>query len=711
MHAVRSFCVAIIAALAAALAASGPAGAANGAPSCSWAGGTPSVAPLPGEDDYLLLSGLACGDPDGDALVVRLVSGPSRVVAARPEVIAMPTPGGASTVGMGRFIPLRATPSTSVGADSLVVRAFDGHAESGDVTVPFTVVAHSAGASLDCDLGAAPPRELYNHVADFLYTGCRSPYPLRYTTTQAPAHGRLLPFDGDGQALFLPDAGYVGEDSVTFLADDGRGQTTTVTRPLRIIAPSAPTCDQAQMMVQPMSSGQTRWLWPDGCQLHGGESERLELVSHDDVGTWSRDEHDTSWLFTAPVGFTGDVHYAARVVDSIGMSEVVTGTLRVSAPPPEAGKVGCSAYGMARVTRTSRSVVVWPQCSGDNLAVEIVEPPSHGTLMRVDDEEGWAFRYTPTGGFTGLDSFTYRATGQDGPSVAQRMFLQVLPDDPSALGADSRPRCQGGLLRIGDAYGFEDPSCSDGDGDPVTAEVTAPGPEHGAVTLASAVAGEFPSVRFAPVPGYVGLDAFALTASDGMLTASMIVPVWVRVPTAAPDTPAGEPTPPPTQGPADRSSPPPSAPAGRRLARFGGVELIDVLRGHGRPGLDGIGFDRRTGRAHLGIAYNGRSVPVRFGASVTLAARSGHAARAATARKRKTVTLGSVVVKVRPGQTAALRFRVPVRLRSRLRGSKLKVRIRYVVQPQGGRVKVATKTTTLKIGAAKKAKKKRPARR
>ncbi|MFW5699000.1 MAG: Ig-like domain-containing protein [Planctomycetota bacterium] len=70
----------------------------------------------------------------------------------------------------------------------------------------------------------------------------------------------------------------------------------------------------------------------------------------------------------------------------------------------------------------------------DNMGVEVVDPPSHGT---VDVSAGWTkFTYTCTepAGFTGTDSFDYRLVGDDGASNVATVHLLLRPvADPAGM--------------------------------------------------------------------------------------------------------------------------------------------------------------------------------------------------------------------------------------------------------------------------------------
>jgi DNA-binding beta-propeller fold protein YncE len=63
---------------------------------------------------------------------------------------------------------------------------------------------------------------------------------------------------------------------------------------------------------------------------------------------------------------------------------------------------------------------------GDQLTIEILDPPDHGTLGPVDQTVD-AVAYTPAAGFVGLDSLTYRAVTPFGASAPATVGLDVLP--------------------------------------------------------------------------------------------------------------------------------------------------------------------------------------------------------------------------------------------------------------------------------------------
>jgi len=100
-------------------------------------------------------------------------------------------------------------------------------------------------------------------------------------------------------------------------------------------------------------------------------------------------------------------------------------TFRFSGVPPVC--VGVSAS-----TRRDTPVSAGLSCSdegGDAFTYAIVAPPAHGTLGAVDQALG-TVEYTPAAGYTGSDTFTYKATDVDGDSVVATVTVTVSAPPP-----------------------------------------------------------------------------------------------------------------------------------------------------------------------------------------------------------------------------------------------------------------------------------------
>ena len=137
---------------------------------------------------------------------------------------------------------------------------------------------------------------------------------------------------------------------------------------------------------------------------------------------------------------------------------------------------------------------------GDALTFALVSNPANGTvtLSGTGDRD---FEYTPNGGFTGVDTFTFSAS--DGTNTSNTATATVT--------VNTQPVATGGSYTtsdIGMVTGIVGGNDADGDG--LTFAVSA-APTRGTVTSLDAATGEF---VYTPDPGEDGLDSFSVTASD-----------------------------------------------------------------------------------------------------------------------------------------------------------------------------------------------------
>ncbi|SIO19312.1 hypothetical protein SAMN05444166_2918 [Singulisphaera sp. GP187] len=162
---------------------------------------------------------------------------------------------------------------------------------------------------------------------------------------------------------------------------------------------------------------------------------------------------------------------------------------------------------------------------GNPLSTILVSGPAHGSLLL--NPEG-AFWYTPTTGYTGPDSFTYKAFDtQDASNVATVNLNVTPPNRPPVALNDSYAVIKNQPLTVA-APGVLG-NDSDPDGNPIST-VLVSSPAHG--TLALAANGSF---TYTPAGNYVGADSFTYRASDGSLSSNLAtVSLKVSDPNAPP---------------------------------------------------------------------------------------------------------------------------------------------------------------------------------
>lgn len=157
---------------------------------------------------------------------------------------------------------------------------------------------------------------------------------------------------------------------------------------------------------------------------------------------------------------------------------------------------------------------------GDALTAVLATSPTHGTLWL--DASG-AFVYLPVPGFTGTDTFTYRAS--DGYLDSNTASVTITVNPPAnqlpAAANDYYTTAENAALTV-DAPGVLG-NDTDADGDTLTAVLLGQ-PSHGILSLDAN--GSF---VYTPNDGFVGTDTFTYFANDGQLnSAAATVTITVK---------------------------------------------------------------------------------------------------------------------------------------------------------------------------------------
>ena len=142
-----------------------------------------------------------------------------------------------------------------------------------------------------------------------------------------------------------------------------------------------------------------------------------------------------------------------------------------------------------------------------NMTATVVQGPAHGTLTL---NANGSFTYTPNAGYSGPDSFSYRASDGALNDVAT-VNLTVNPNVAPVAGADAYSVDRNGSIAVSAAEGVlaNDADPDNSSGGLLAASVTQ-GPQNG--TLAFNSDGSF---TYTPHAGFYGTDSFTYTASDG----------------------------------------------------------------------------------------------------------------------------------------------------------------------------------------------------
>jgi len=148
---------------------------------------------------------------------------------------------------------------------------------------------------------------------------------------------------------------------------------------------------------------------------------------------------------------------------------------------------------------------------GGSLFSVLGSAPAHGTLSLTNNG---GFRYTPTTGFVGIDSFTYRATDNSTTSGVSTVTITV-NNSPVAVN-DSY------AVQWNSTFSINSPGIlanDTGGSGPLTA-ILATGPIHGVLSLTNN--GGF---SYTPSNNFLGVDSFTYRATDGSITSGVATPL------------------------------------------------------------------------------------------------------------------------------------------------------------------------------------------
>ncbi len=313
--------------------------------------------------------------------------------------------------------------------------------------------------------------------------------PLTYSIVAGPLHGTLT---GTAPGLtYTPAPDYNGTDSFTFKANDGQADSAPATVNLTITpvndAPTADTqavtTDEDTAKAISVSAGDV-----------DGDSLTYSLAASPAHGVLTGALPNVT--YTPAADYNGSDSFTFKVNDGTVDSNIATASLTVRAvndAPVAADQSVTTDQDTARsITLTATDV------EGDALTFRIVTSPTHGVLVGSAPD----VTYQPASGYTGADSFTFKANdGQaDSNEATVRLTVNRVNHPPVARpGPDQTVECAGaGTPVMLDGSGSSDP-----DGDPLTFAWRG-------TALTGTVTEARPTLTLSP-----GTYIFTLTVNDG----------------------------------------------------------------------------------------------------------------------------------------------------------------------------------------------------
>lgn len=392
------------------------------------------------------------------------------------SVVTAPAHGTASISGTtATYSPT----SGYYGSDSFTYKATGAGGSSSTATVTVTVGNPPAPTVSAKSLSVA-----YNTAGTVSLTP--SGVYTSVSTVTAPAHGTVSISGTTG--TYTPTSGYYGSDSFTYKATGPGGTSSAATVSVTVATPAAPTVSAKSLTVAYNTAG-TVSLTPSGAYTS------VATATNPAHGTVSIS--GTTATYTPTSGYYGSDSFTYNATGPGGTSANATVSVTVSAPAAPT----VSAKSLTVAYNTAGTVSLTP--SGVYTSVSTATNPSHGTVS----VSGTTATYTPTTGYYGADSFTYKATGPGGTSSPATVSVTV--------GNPPAPTVSAKSLTV--AYNTAGTVSLTPTG-VYTSVATATNPAHGTVSISGTTA------TYTPTTGYYGADSFTYTATGpgGTSTAATV---------------------------------------------------------------------------------------------------------------------------------------------------------------------------------------------
>ena len=230
------------------------------------------------------------------------------------------------------------------------------------------------------------------------------------------------------QIQYTPDANFNGGDSFTYTVSDGNGGTDTANVSVTVNSVN-------DVPVANPDSGSTSEDTSVGINVIANDSDAdgdsLTVSGNTQGSNGSVVCAGVSCTYTPAANFNGSDSFSYTASDGNGGTDSATVSVTVSAvnDPPTAVADSASTQEGQQVTISVLNNDSDPD--GDSLTLQSVGSASNGTASKVGNQVS----YTPNGGFTGTDNFSYTASDGNGGTDTANVTVTVTPSNspPNAV--------------------------------------------------------------------------------------------------------------------------------------------------------------------------------------------------------------------------------------------------------------------------------------
>ena len=328
-----------------------------------------------------------------------------------------------------------------------------------------------------------------------------------FNVVQSPKQGTLWNYPE--VATYYPTNGFVGTDSFTYRANDGKDDGPVATMQFTVLDANNPPEVQDDSIV-------TKVDQPAEVNLSATDLDSdpvtFQIVSQPERGTLSGG--GTNYVYEPPPGFLGQDRFTFQASDGIGLSRIATVNIKVTdqntAPVAD-------DFSVRTLVNTPTNISLRASDpESDPLSFHVLSLPKNGKITG----KGGVLLYSPNPSFVGSDRFSFKANDGELPSNDGAVTIVVDPANHAPETTNQQ------VIVLKNAPSAIYLAVQDQDGDELHCPILK-GPKHGRL---SALGTNF---TYVPNPEFLGSDSFTYKAWDGQTyspAAKVSVDVAVSLP-------------------------------------------------------------------------------------------------------------------------------------------------------------------------------------
>jgi len=360
-------------------------------------------------EDVPVASSLSFSMPEDAMLGFQLVGSDGDGDALTYSTVTLPTKGVLSGSGAGRIY----TPNANFnGNDSFTFKVNDGKSDSNVATVTINVTPVN-DAPISSTQSVTMPQDAPKNIT--LSATDIDGDALTYSVNSPPTHGSL---SGSAPNLvYTPSANFVGNDSFTFVANDGTVNSNSAVVNITVTPVNHAPTSSTQSASTNEDTAKSITLSATDID---GDALTYSVVTPPSRGTLSGS--GANHVYTPNANFNGSDSFTFKAND--GKADGNTATVNIAVAPvndaPVAVKDAASVVknGVLTIAVTANDSDV----DGDALTVSSATQGANGSVALAG---GGSVKYTPKRNFFGTDTFSYTISDGNGGTATATVAVTV----------------------------------------------------------------------------------------------------------------------------------------------------------------------------------------------------------------------------------------------------------------------------------------------